>query len=185
MAELTINVGGIRNVPAYAEPIIRAIGIASINWGRMEQHLVFLLQFLRDERFDMDIPKIPDMSFQVKRELFQKLYGNHPKLAQFHEFSKGVSIGLKKANESRVNIVHCNVQSFSEGPPLTVHAKIVKFKGRDAYPADGEWTLGTIEEFNSLLCALSDDLVRLTGEVMSPEFRQSLERGTPQVNRDP
>jgi hypothetical protein len=181
---LEIKLLPIRVVPSYGEPIVSALGLATINWGKMEQHLEILLQYLNDERFDIGpVPKFPDTSFRLKSDLFKKWYARHPKLAACHELAGGICIGLKKANKDRVLLTHSNAQSFSEGPPPTMAVKVLKFHGRELRPYNALVTIPALERFNTLLCDLSDDLTKLSMIVMSAEFRQSLGRDLSRTQR--
>src|SRR4249920_130324 len=116
--ELIISLGPIKDVPPYAEPLVAAIGLAYMNWGRVEQHLDFLLQHTNDARFATgEIAKYPNTSFRLKSALFKQIYAQHPHFKIVHHIAGPVCKGLKKANESRVRMVHSNFQAFDPGPP--------------------------------------------------------------------
>jgi hypothetical protein len=184
MPDLFISLGPIKDVPPYAEPLVTAIGLTYLNWGRMEQHLEFLLQHTNDPRFITgQIPKFPDTSFRLKSTLFKKNYAQHPSFKIVHHIARPVCTGLKKANQSRVRMVHSNFQRFSEGPPPTIEVTIVKFKGRDLHPLHGTWTLEAIQHFNELLCFLSTDLAKISALTMTEDFRQSLEKELSRTQR--
>lgn len=171
-----IELGAIEYGPEEGLPLITALGLAYLNWGRLEQTLEFLLRYTDDARLVTGaVPKFPDTSFRFKMKLFKKLYVNHPRFEQFREAAKAIVIGLKKANESRVRVVHCNFQGFDLGPPQAMKAVIVKYKNADLQTFDGTWTFQALREFNQLLCFLNNDLAAIAAKVMTPEFLQTLE----------
>ncbi|MBN8982775.1 MAG: hypothetical protein J0I29_16100 [Rhizobiales bacterium] len=182
--EKHIELGAIEYGPEDGLPFITALGLAYLNWGRMEQTLEFLLRYTDDPRLATGaVPKFPDTSFRFKVKLFKKLYVKHPRFSQFHEAAESIVVGLKKANESRVRVVHCNFQGFDPGPPQAMKAVIVKYKGSDLQTLDGTWTFQALQEFNQLLCFLNNDLAAITAKVITPEFLQSLERPLSQTER--
>ena len=124
MPDLTIQLGPIKDIPPYAEPLVTAIGIAYMNWGRVEQHLDFLLQHTNDARLVTgEIAKYPTTSFRRKCALFKEIYAHHPRFKSVHDIARPVCVGLKKAGECRVRMVHSNFRSFDPGPPPTIQAR--------------------------------------------------------------
>jgi hypothetical protein len=184
MPDLVIGLGPIVDVPPYAEPLVRTIGSAYLNWGRLEQHLDFLLQHTNDARFVTgEIAKYPDTSFRLKSAHFKRIYAQHPRFKAVHHIAGPVCTGLKKANQSRVRMVHSNFQSFDPGPPPTMRVAIVRFKGADLHPFHGTWSLEALQQFNQLLCWLSADLATISSVVMTEDFRRSLEKELSQTQK--
>jgi hypothetical protein len=184
MPEVTVSLAPIKDVPPYATPLVTALGLAYLNWGRMEQHLELLLQHANEPRFVTgQVAKFPDTSFRLKSALFKKIYAEHPAFKRVHSLAAGVCVGLKKANVSRVRMVHSNFQEFAPGPPSAMEVTILKFKGRDLHPFHGTWTLEAIEHFNELLCRLSDDMGKISALTMNDAFRQSLEKELSRIQR--
>ena len=60
----------VRDIPAYAEPFIRIIGLSAINWGKIEQHLEVLLHAVNRHDFSTGKVKFPTTSFRLKCLLF-------------------------------------------------------------------------------------------------------------------
>jgi hypothetical protein len=173
--EARIEVRSIRDVPDYAEPIVRAIGHAAINWGKLDQHLEMLLRHVSHSDYVTgEIEKFPDTSFRIKSQLFKKFYAKHSQFAAVHDIARGVCVGLKKANSSRVALFHSNVQGFLPGPPPTIEVVIMKAEGENLLLSRGSWTAQQIEDFVDLACMLCDDLARISQAVMNEEFRESL-----------
>ncbi|HZQ14380.1 MAG TPA: hypothetical protein VFB31_16375 [Pseudolabrys sp.] len=184
MTEAFIHVHPIRQIPSYAEPLVRSIGLAYLRFGRLEQHLDFLLQSINDPRLVTGaIPKYPDTSFRLRVKLFKERFAQHPRFAHVHHIANPVVVGLRKANRSRVRLVHSNIQGFDEGPPPAIRCKIAKFVGRDVKTWDGNWTLQNLEDFNTLLVHLSDDLGKISALTMNEGFRQSLEKELSRTER--
>jgi hypothetical protein len=164
--------------------MLGALGLAYLNFGRLEQTLDFLLQYTNDPRLVTgQVPKFPDTSFRLKTKLFTNLYAKHPRFQQFHAEAKSIVIGLKKANQSRVNLVHCNFQGFEIGPPLVMKAVITKWKGADLQTWDGNWTFDALKNFNELICILNDDLAQIVTRVINPDFLRSLEIPLSRIQR--
>ncbi len=69
MPEAQITMLAIREVPAFARPIVDAIGLAAINWGKLDHHLELLLRHVSDEGYVTgEIEKFPDTSFRIKSQ---------------------------------------------------------------------------------------------------------------------
>jgi hypothetical protein len=179
-----IELGAIEHGTEDVIPLLGALGLAYLNFGRLEQTLDFLLQYTNDPRLVTgQIPRFPDTSFRLKTKLFASLYVKHPRFHEFHEQAKYIVIGLRKANLSRVRLVHANFQGFDVGPPLAIKAVITKWKGADLQTWDGNWTFEAIKDFNILLCHLNNDLAQIITRVMTPDFLQSLERPLSRTQR--
>ncbi len=183
MAGTTINLIPIEEIPPYAEPIVRAIGLAHLSWGRLEQHLDILLSAVNNDRYVTGAAPPPKISFRLKSKRFKQLYAKHPSFKIVHDIAGPVCDGLKKANISRVRLTHSNVQSFSPGPPATINVRITNFSGPDLRTKDGAWTLQEIENFNSLLTLLSTDFSRISELTMNEAFRKSLKKELSQIQR--
>ena len=171
-----IELGAIEHGTEDVIPLLGALGLSYLNFGRLEQTLDFLLQYTNDARLVTGkINKFPDTSFRLKTKLFTNLFVKHPHFHEFHEAAKSIVVGLKKANQSRVRLVHSNFQGFDTGPPLAMKAVLAKWKGTDLQTFDGNWTFQAISDFNTLLCHLNNDLAAFAERAMTPEFLQSLE----------
>ncbi|MCP4329994.1 MAG: hypothetical protein GY791_16325 [Alphaproteobacteria bacterium] len=175
MPETIINLEPINEIPTYAEPIIRAIGIGHLSWGKLEQHLDILLNAVSNERYVTGATQLPKTSFRLKAKLFKQIYAEHPNFKVVHQIAGPVCDGLKKANTSRVRLTHSNVQGFSPGPPAAISVRITDFNGPDLRTKDGSWTLQDIEDFVSLLSHLSTDFGKISKLTMNEAFRKSLE----------
>lgn len=145
----------------------------------------FLLQYTNDTRLVTGkVPKFPDTSFRLKTKLFSNLYVKHPRFHEFHEAAKYIVIGLRKANKSRVNLVHSNFQGFDVGPPLAMKAVLAKWSsGSDLQIFDGNWNFQGLKDFNTLLCHLNNDLAKFAERVMAPDFLASLEKPLSRTQR--
>jgi hypothetical protein len=166
-----------RGVPSYAEPIVFAIGLAAINWGKMDQHLEYLLRHIDDADYITGkIERFPDTSFRIKSQLFKKWYAKHEYFRAVHHIAKPVCLGLKKANASRILIFHSNIQGFFPGPPAQVEVFASEAEGDTLKTFTGLWTAQDINEFTALVCQLSDDLSQISQAVMHEDFRKSLRK---------
>ena len=126
-----IDLSGQSNLPDFVEEIVRAWGLAAINWGRMEQTLELLLvQVNSPEYKTSEAAPVPTTSFRLKVEKFERIFAKHPLMSAVHHIAKPVCIGLKKANKSRIPLTHCSVKNFDAGPPGTVQIQTIKRRAR-------------------------------------------------------
>lgn len=179
MSEIRLELLPVDEVPAFAMPIVAAIGLAAINWGKLGLHMDALLRHLNNDDFVTGaLDRFPETSFRLKCQAFAKWYARHPALSCTHEIARPMVFGLKKANLSRVRLFHSSVQGFSEGPPATIDVVILKFdeKADTITHMKGSWTLEAIRLFNDLVCQLNLDCARISQIVMNEPFRQSLRK---------
>ena len=74
-----IELGAIEHGTEDVIPLLGVLGLAYLNFGRLEQTLDFLLQYTNDSRLVTGaLPKYPDTSFRLKTKLFTSLYAKHP-----------------------------------------------------------------------------------------------------------
>lgn len=165
-----------QNLPAFVDRHIRAFGLASINWGRMEQLLEILLRIADDPSYiSSEAGRFPTTSFRLKVEKFERIYAKHPSFAIVHHIAQPVCKGLKKANRSRILLTHCAVQNFHAGPPSTVHVQTIKGRGPDLIQTfHGTWPIQKVEDISELLNHLWLDLRTIAKMTSTTEFRQSL-----------
>jgi hypothetical protein len=142
-----------QSLPHFVERYVRAFGLATINWGRMEQLLELLLRIADDPTYNTsEAGRFPTTSFRLKAEKFERIYANHPSFAAVHHIAKPVCVGLRTANKSRVLLIHCAVQNFDAGPPATVQVQTIKGKGPEFIQTlSGTWPIHKVEEINDLL----------------------------------
>jgi hypothetical protein len=182
MADVILT--GKEQLPDFVERIVRTIGLATINWGRMEQLLELLLRTVDVPEYNTgETTRVPTTSFRIKVERFERLYAKHPSFAATHHIAGPVCRGLRKANRSRILLTHCSVENFDAGPPATVQARTIKGRGGLIYTFTGRWTTARIQEFSDLLVLLWHDLKKIAEIVDAPGFRQSLCRELSQTQR--
>jgi hypothetical protein len=165
-----------QSLPDFVERFVRAFGLATINWGRMEQLLELLLRIADDPTYNTsEAGRFPTTSFRLKVEKFKWIYANHPSFAPVHNIARHVCVGLKTANKSRVLLIHCAVQNFDAGPPSTVRVQTIKGKGPEFIQTfSGTWPIDRVEELSDLLDSLWHDLQTIAQVTSTAEFRQSL-----------
>jgi len=174
-----------RNLPDFVERFVRAFGLATINWGRMEQLLELLLRIADDPIYNTsESGRFPTTSFRLKAEKFEQIYANHPSFAAVHHIARPVCVGLKRANKSRVLLIHCSVQNFDAGPPATVRVQTIKGRGPEFIQTfSGTWPIDKVEEISDLLYGLWHDLQAIAQVTSTAEFRQSLRRELSRTQR--
>jgi hypothetical protein len=146
---ITLIGGDIDEPPLYAEPIIRAIGIGALHWGRLEQHLSALILSINKEEWDTSgaFRDMPNTSFEAKIQLFKKWFAKDPRLAPFHSRAIRLVPSLKALNSDRKILFHSNLQGFSEGPPAKAHFMNVRVKGDSVIQSEAAWTADEIRRF--------------------------------------
>ena len=184
VSETTFNFLPFRDVPDYAATLVYAVGLAAVNWGKMEQQLEMLLRHVnRQEYVTGQMDRFPDTSFRLKSEAFERWYAKHPSFTSVHEIAASMMVGLKKANKSRVRLFHSSVQEFSEGPPPRMIVRMLRPASPDGIRIfDGGWSEREILDFNELLSRLCEDLARVAQLVMNEPFRQSLRTAKSQTD---
>jgi hypothetical protein len=183
-AMIDVVLTGKEKLPDFAEQIVRTFGIATINWGRMEQLLELLLLTVHVPEYNTgENTPVPTTSFRLKVERFERLYAKHPSFAPVHHIATPVCLGLKKANKSRVRFTHCSVQNFNAGPPSTVTVQTVKGRAGQIHTSTGTWTAQDIENFSDLLAVLWHDLRKIAEIAATPTFRQSLRKELSRTQR--
>lgn len=162
-------------VPPFAEPLVRAIGVAAVNWGKVEVLLDMLVRAVNKREYSKrKFRKTPDISFRLRREIFQDWYAEDPRFAEVHDWAAAVCIGLRKGNCSRNLIFHSSVQHFLDGEPPTI--EVVNMQGKDdaVNVSRGSWTERDILRFNTLACHICEDLARIAEVTMTEAFRERL-----------
>jgi hypothetical protein len=171
-------------IPEYAKPIVFAFGEAAINWGRMEQHLEMLLRTVNRRDYKLGYERdFPNTSFRLKVRLFKKWYAQDPHFLSVRDIAKRACVGLRKANASRILLMHSNVVDFLPGPPSAVRVLIIKARGDDLSSSTGVWTEQQIKDLNVVLCALLTDLSTIGQLTRGEEFQQSLRKELSRIQK--
>jgi hypothetical protein len=166
------------DVPDYALPIVIAVGVAAINWGKLDLHLEMLLRHIDDKDYVTGgFASFPDISFRIKAQLFEKWYAKHPHFQPVHAIARPMCRGLRSANKSRVRLFHSNVEGFSPGPPPVMNIRIMKALPDGSLEiSNGSWAAEDIFNFCELLAHLCDGLTKISRVVLNDTFRQSLRK---------
>jgi hypothetical protein len=179
-----IDLSGQSNLPDFVEEIVRAWGLAAINWGRMEQTLELLLvQVNSPEYKTSEDAGVPTTSFRLKVEKFERIFAKHPLMSAVHHIAKPVCIGLKKANKSRIPLTHCSVKNFDAGPPGTVQIQTIKRRGDLVYTSKGVWTARELTDLSVLLLQIWGDFQKIIHIIDTDDFRQSLRKELSRTQR--
>jgi hypothetical protein len=167
--------GHIEDPPPYAFPIIFAIGLAALHWGRLEQHLTALLLSINKEEHGPETYRaVPNAEFKRKLEIFQQWFVKDERLSEHRDKATRLHTALKNANQDRQSLFHANIQEFTEGPPPTVRFMHLRTKGDRVLMAPSEWTEEQILGFARGAAGLNRGLHTITRAVLTPEFLASL-----------
>jgi hypothetical protein len=179
-----VDLSGQNNLPDFVEEIVRAWGLAAINWGRMEQTLeLLLLQVNSSEYKTSEAAPVPNTSFRLKVEKFERTFAKHPLMSAVHHIARPVCIGLKKANKSRIRLTHCSVKNFDAGPPGTVQIQIIKARADVIHTSTGAWNARELTELAVLLLKIWDDFQKIIQIIDTDDFRQSLRKELSRTQR--
>src|SRR4051794_31127676 len=82
--------------PSYAVPLVGAIGLAALRWGRIEQHLHALLLSINKEEFGPpQFRPVPNAAFEQKMKLFDLWFVDDPRFVRLHSRAKKLSASLR------------------------------------------------------------------------------------------
>jgi len=173
---ITIWGGQLDDPPEYAMPIIRAIGLACLNWGRLEQHLQLTLVTVNKEEFDLtEFRETPATSFRLKIGLFKKWFVDDPRFAKYHAPAKRLVTSLKHGNRDRQLVFHSNLQRFEPGPPPKIALTVLRLKGENVIQELAVWTEKDLLNFSANIHKLNTGLRMISNETLTPDFLRSLE----------
>lgn len=174
--EITIWGGHLDDPPKFAMPLIRAYGLAVMNWGRLEQHLDMALISINKKEFTADpMMETPTSSFRLKLELFKKWYVKDARLAKHRTYSRKLIAALKIANTDRQILVHCNLQRFEEGPPPVMVMVQITHKRETTKVVEYKWTEERLLKFSNAIHKLNTGFRVISSQTMTQDFLESLE----------
>lgn len=177
MPEILIFGGHLDEPPSYAEPILVAYALASMNWGRLEQQLDMALISVNKEYYQPAKPReTPSTSFRLKLELFNDWFVRDARFSEFHHNARRLHGSLKKANEDRVLLIHSNVQRFIEGPPVSVEVVNIHTGKGNVTVQRAFWSAEQIRAVAAKWNALNHGLRTITERALTPTFLQPLEK---------
>lgn len=177
MPEILIFGGHLDEPPAYAQPILVAYALASMNWGRLEQQLdMALISVNKDYYSPLKPRETPSTSFRIKLELFRDWFVKDPRFSEFHHNANRLYKSLRRASEDRVLLIHSNVQRFVEGPPVSVEVVNIHTGKGNVTVQRAVWSEDQIRSVASKLNALNHGLRTITERALTPDFLRSLEK---------
>jgi hypothetical protein len=177
-----VQVIGFKSVPPYAQSLVEALGLAAINWGKLEQQLdMLLLAVNRPEYARAKFRETPNTSFKMKIELFEKWYVKDPRFKNVASRAKLLVPTLRKVSADRQMLFHSNVQEFVDGNPPSIRTLHLRAKGEDVTLSKGNWTEKQIRYFAESVARFSEGMATISQETMNERFRQSLEIVEPQT----
>ncbi len=177
MTEFQFVGGHLDNVPPYAENIVKAVGIATLNWARLEQQIDALLITINKPGHSTEPHKqTPYNSFRKKIEMFEKWFAHDPRFVNQHVRAAQLTITITAAAVDRNLLMHSNVQEFIEGPPvkMKILKTVIKSNGLNAIE-HAEWTEDLIFGLAKNLNKLSHGLWTISREVLRKDFLDTLQ----------
>lgn len=168
--------GHLDNIPPYAENIVKAVGIATPNWARLEQQIDALLITINKPGHSTEPHKqTPYSSFSKKIEMFEKWFAHDPRFVNQHERAAQLTITIAAAAVDRNLLMHSNVQEFIEGPPVKMKILKTVIKSDGLCIEHAEWTEELIFGLAKNLNRLSHRLWTISQEVLRLDFLDTLQ----------
>jgi hypothetical protein len=167
--------GDLDQVPKYAENIIAGVGIAMLNWARLEQQLdALLISVNKPDHATKSYTQTPSINFKKKIDMFETWFVHDPRFKNQHDRAARLVKSFKLAVDDRNLLAHSNVQKFIEGPPVRMIVLKTIINSDKLIIERGEWTetaiFGLAKDFNNL----SHGLYTISEEVLRPDFIDAL-----------
>lgn len=181
-SEIKLVGGHLDDPPAYALPLITAIGLALLHWGRLEQQIdVLLISVNKDDHSAEKYRPTPNSSFRIKCDLFERWFAKDSRFIEHHDKAKRLLKAFRLANDDRTLLVHSNVQEFREGPPHVMVVRNLKIEGpdQDLRISRAEWTEEHVLGFAKSVSGLNHGLYTISEKVLTREFLESLRSDIP------
>jgi hypothetical protein len=126
--------GHLDDVPPYAENILAGVGIAMLNWARLEQQLDALLIHVNKKDHSSEPYKpLRTASFKLKIELFERWFARDPRFIRQRKRAIKLVNSRTLASDDRNLLAHSNVQAFFKGPPVRMTVSKIKIAGDDIH----------------------------------------------------
>ncbi len=172
------------NPPEFAAPLIRAMGIASLAWARLEQHLDCIIISVNKEHFaKAKYRETPNTSIRLKAGVFENWFVEDPRFAQFHQTAADFLKGFRSITDDRNFLLHSNLNRFEPGPPPLMIVTNLFSKGGTLTQSRGEFSEKVIKQFSDSCLLLNRTLWEISQHALQEPFLQSLHKGARQTPR--
>jgi len=169
--------GHLDEVPQFAENIIKGVGIAMLNWARLEQQIdALLISVNKPDHSTRPYRPTPNVSFRQKVDMFETWFACDARFTARHDRAARLVKAFKLAADDRNLLTHSNVQEFIEGPPVRMIVLKTVIDGDELRIERGEWTeeqifgLALAKDLNKL----SHGLWTISHEVLREDFLDTL-----------
>jgi hypothetical protein len=167
--------GHLDQVPEYAENLVKAVGLATLNWARLEQQVDALLISVNKPDHSTEAYKsTPYISFRKKIEMFERWFARDPRFTNQRQRAERLTEAFTLAAQDRNLLTHSNVQEFIEGPPVKMIVLKTVINGDELRIERGEWTEEQIFGLAKDLNKLSYGLWTISQEVLRTDFLDNL-----------
>ncbi len=167
--------GHLDDPPPCAEPTLKAVALASLTWGRLEQHLdMLLISINKEDHTTGKYLPTPNTSFQMKIDRFKDWFVKDQRFSRYHDVGRALATRFKNAAADRTILTHCNLQEFIEGPPAKMVIRNILIKSDEVHMNRAEWTEEAINSFAKNLRGMNTVLKGVSDEVLTPDFLESL-----------
>ncbi|WP_159590363.1 MULTISPECIES: hypothetical protein [Chelativorans] len=141
-----VFVGGPLDAPDGLDDLFRALGFASAQWARLEQHIdAVLIHVNNREHSDTIFDAKHPISFQAKIKLLKRWFNQHPALANLTVDIRTLTTKLKELSPHRNNLIHGVLDSWDAATKTCV-LRTLKFIGDDEFNlSNHEYTIEGIE----------------------------------------
>lgn len=170
-----VFVGGPLDKPDGLDRLFRALGFASAQWSRLEQHIDAVLIHVNNRGhsetiFDPDHP----VSFQKKIKLLKRWSNQHPALAPLKEDIRALISKMKELSAHRNNLIHGVVESWDAAKQTCVF-RTLKYTGDDEFSiSTHEYTVEGVEEVSEIIAISNRYLAKISRAIFTTDALSQL-----------
>lgn len=164
-----IFVGGPLDSPVRPDELFRALGAASAQWARLEQHIDAVLIQVNNRQHSATLFKEDHpVSFQAKIKLLKRWFNQHPALANLTDDVRTLTTKLKEISQHRNNIVHGALEKWDADTETCV-LRTLKSSGDEFSISTHEYTIDGIDTVSDLTAMCNRYLSEITKIVFTKD----------------
>lgn len=160
-----IFIGGPLDASGGLDDLFRALGLASAQWARLEQHIdAVLIHVNNRQHSDTLFNEEHPVSFQAKIKLLKRWFNQHPALANLTTDVRALTSKLKELSPHRNNLIHGALESW-DAETKTCVLRTLKFVGDDEFSlSTHEYTIdgvGTVSDLTAMCNRYLSEISRI------------------------
>lgn len=172
-----VFIGGPLESPENASDLFCALGYASAQWTRLEQHIDAVLIHVNNREHSASIfaPDHP-VSFQKKIGLLKRWFNQHPALANLTTDIRELTSRLKFLSQHRNNLIHGVVESWDPATKTAVF-RTLKFNSEDEFSLSiHNYTVTGIVTVSDLIAMSNHYLSKISRVIFTPDALEQLRK---------